>query len=165
MIGKSRVQTLDITLIVVLPFKCSDRLRGPPSLLFLVSKLGTSGETSLLPLYVFMACTGETFTLPKSLRGSTRLVDQGCTNPGRYIAKANNLGAVVPNICGPSALSFLYVTLLTRKIFQVAPRFLENCPPPYQVNHNLATTASFHTIFKLHFFYFLFSIRHYTPIV
>jgi len=86
MIGRSRVQTLAITLIVVLPSKRSDRDWGPPSLLFPVSKLGTSGETTLLPLYVFMACTRETCTLPKSLRGSTGLVDQGCTNPGPYIA-------------------------------------------------------------------------------
>jgi hypothetical protein len=127
MSGRSRVQTLDVTLIVVLPSKRSDRLRGPPSL-FPVSKLGTSGETPLLPLYVFTACTGEIFNFPKPLRGSTGLVDRGCKYPGRYIAKADKPRAVTPNICGPSVLNLLYVTLLTRTFFQVAPRFLENCP-------------------------------------
>jgi len=71
-----------------------------------------------------MECTGETFAFPKSLRGSTGLVP-GVISP---IGKANKLLAVVPNICGPSAINLLSVTLLTRNIFQVAPTFLENCP-------------------------------------
>jgi hypothetical protein len=118
MIGRSRVQTFSITLGVVLPSKRSDRLQGPPSLLSPVSELGTSGKTSMLPLHFFMACTGDTLTFPEYLHGNNGLVDQGCTNRWSYIAKANKLRPVAPNMCGFSERTLINAALLTRKFFR-----------------------------------------------
>ena len=40
-------------------------------------------------------------------------IAQGCTNPGRQLAKASKLYMVAPSICGPSVLNILPVTILT----------------------------------------------------
>jgi hypothetical protein len=89
-----------------------------------------NGDITPLALYVSMACTGETFTFPESLRGSAGLVGKGCTMPARYIAQANKFPATAPNICRLSVRNLLYeyINLLTSRIYQVALKFLENCP-------------------------------------
>ena len=58
------------------------------------------------------------------------VIIQGCTNPGRQVARTTKVCTVAPNICGFLVWNLLHITLMAPRILSWLLYFFKNmCPP------------------------------------
>jgi hypothetical protein len=63
------------------------------------------------------------FRFKKRNYGTSAFSRQGCTRPGRQVARATKFFMVVPNIRGSSVWNLLHVTLLAPTVLRRLPDF------------------------------------------